>query len=374
MTTFTKQALERKPKKYNLKEVFKVVETFNFDRSCDIETIGPREATKHFILEGDWIKGTNNRYNVFMNDCRCAGCGLEGKYFLKERHANTDVWHLNLYGVKEDGSEVMFTKDHIVPKCKAGPDTLDNLQTMCYECNQTKGSLPQNIFMIRKQLEDGTYNILPESLKGKTIAFHPDLLTAVKSQFPSIYTRMMSACRPDMPSGWQASAYKTLSAVVSSDYHDPSGGRMVHLGWDYRGHKDHRVQTTLKAAELESLLALGNASIVGEAETEIPFFVKTPAEILSAGFDNLPSCPPPNSVPAWALAKESPQILEKSLTEVEKRGKSICTDCKYFSVANKVCSYEEVTKIDYVLGKKFIKYLDCKESNREGKCPRFYKI
>lgn len=39
------------------------------------------------------------------------------------------------------GSERHLTVDHVVPRCKGGPDTWDNLVTSCAPCNRKKGSL-----------------------------------------------------------------------------------------------------------------------------------------------------------------------------------------------------------------------------------------
>ena len=41
---------------------------------------------------------------------------------------------------KKYGKDVLFTKDHILPKYWGGRDHLDNLQTMCGPCNFEKGS------------------------------------------------------------------------------------------------------------------------------------------------------------------------------------------------------------------------------------------
>jgi len=36
--------------------------------------------------------------------------------------------------------DILMTKDHIVPVSLGGKDSLDNLQTMCYRCNRSKGN------------------------------------------------------------------------------------------------------------------------------------------------------------------------------------------------------------------------------------------
>lgn len=90
-------------------------------------------------LDGDLIKGNSQRYQVFFTKgLRCTCCGVEGKYFAKEKDKNARSYHLNLYGIDENGKEVLITKDHIIPKSKGGRDNLDNYQTMCIRCNQAK--------------------------------------------------------------------------------------------------------------------------------------------------------------------------------------------------------------------------------------------
>jgi hypothetical protein len=86
---------------------------------------------------------TSLRYQVFRQSHVCVRCGLPGAYFALEKsihEENARKWHLNLYGIGPDGREILFTKDHIIPVSKGGPDTLKNLQTMCEICNGEKGS------------------------------------------------------------------------------------------------------------------------------------------------------------------------------------------------------------------------------------------
>ena len=67
----------------------------------------------------------------------CIECGLIGSFFALEQ-VESDHYTglmLNLYG---EGN-ILFTKDHIVPKKLGGPNSLENYQTMCWPCNQAKG-------------------------------------------------------------------------------------------------------------------------------------------------------------------------------------------------------------------------------------------
>lgn len=94
------------------------------------------------------VKMGSARYRVFLNSgTTCVNCGLEAKYFALERHRNDKSraaktvyqYHFNLYGVGQQGQEVLFTKDHIKPVSKGGRNTLENFQTMCTYCNNAKG-------------------------------------------------------------------------------------------------------------------------------------------------------------------------------------------------------------------------------------------
>lgn len=92
-------------------------------------------------LDGDVIKGNSQRYQLFFTKgMKCVCCGIEGKYFAKEKHEKDKSYHLNLYGITDNGQEVLITKDHIIPKSKGGKDKLENYQTMCVICNKLKGN------------------------------------------------------------------------------------------------------------------------------------------------------------------------------------------------------------------------------------------
>ena len=49
---------------------------------------------------------------------------------------------------------LMMTKDHIIPKSLGGTDEESNIQTVCWVCNQLKGSLTHKQFLeYRKALK-----------------------------------------------------------------------------------------------------------------------------------------------------------------------------------------------------------------------------
>ena len=91
-------------------------------------------------FDGDLIYMNSMRYKNFkFHGIKCVKCGLEGKYFVKEKSKNNEPYHFNLYAINEQGHEILMTKDHIIPKAQGGKNRLSNYQTMCVKCNNKKG-------------------------------------------------------------------------------------------------------------------------------------------------------------------------------------------------------------------------------------------
>lgn len=93
-------------------------------------------------FDGDSIHMGSQRYRLFKKSVTCVQCGIAGTFFAKERsiYQPDAGYHFNLYGNRPDGSEVMMTKDHIIPKSKGGVNKMSNYQTMCAPCNERKGN------------------------------------------------------------------------------------------------------------------------------------------------------------------------------------------------------------------------------------------
>lgn len=123
--------LERK-NIYSIEEVREKVKDALFEKDRRLAKVD---------FDGDLIKGNSQRYQTFFTKgCKCVNCGIEGKYFAKEKHLKDKSFHLNLYAIDKNGDEVLMTKDHIIPKSKGGIDDLSNYQTMCERCNKEKGN------------------------------------------------------------------------------------------------------------------------------------------------------------------------------------------------------------------------------------------
>lgn len=102
------------------------------------ELKGKEEITK---IEGYKMKVDSDRYdNFYYHGYVCMNCGLKAQYAAIEKgESKNKLWHVNVYGVRPDGREILFTKDHIYPKSLGGFDAINNYQTMCACCNGAKG-------------------------------------------------------------------------------------------------------------------------------------------------------------------------------------------------------------------------------------------
>lgn len=123
---------------YSISEVRDTVKDHLFDKD------------KTYVeLDGDEVKANSQRYQTFFTKgTKCVCCGIEGKFFAKERQPGDGHYHMNLYATDEKGLEVLMTKDHIIPRSKGGANILSNYQPMCIICNKRKGN---SIEMIREE-------------------------------------------------------------------------------------------------------------------------------------------------------------------------------------------------------------------------------
>lgn len=128
------QTRERVDKKYSIEEVHSLFKQWEEEYG----SMYSRQKKRIKVdLDGYLVKTYSQRYEVFKNNTKCVVCGLEGTHYRLERQVGSNQYHFNLYGMR-NGEEILFTKDHILPKSKGGANSLSNYQTMCYDCNQEK--------------------------------------------------------------------------------------------------------------------------------------------------------------------------------------------------------------------------------------------
>jgi hypothetical protein len=98
---------------------------------------GKGKNPKDFVVQGVTysLRLTSIRYQVFQQSQTCAACGVIGTILMMDKHPWDKSPHFNLYHQRKDGSLVLMTKDHIVPKSHGGKNDLENLRTMCMPCN-----------------------------------------------------------------------------------------------------------------------------------------------------------------------------------------------------------------------------------------------
>lgn len=106
---------------------------------------------KKVLIDSELINMASDRYKLFFDNRKCVSCGLEGKYMAMERGDKDISYHFNMYGIDETGNEVLFTKDHTVPKSIGGKNNLSNYQTMCTRCNAKKNKISQKKSLHRKK-------------------------------------------------------------------------------------------------------------------------------------------------------------------------------------------------------------------------------
>lgn len=127
-------------KRYGIQEVFDMLG----EENLKVQRV--KHGTRGSIeVDGYLVKHQSLRYATFyQKGTTCVCCGKQGTHFKLDVERGVDPEstkrrHFNLYA--EDGT--LMTKDHILPKSLGGEDCVENLQTMCKDCNELKRSTPQ---------------------------------------------------------------------------------------------------------------------------------------------------------------------------------------------------------------------------------------
>lgn len=131
--------------------------------------IGAGKPSKAFVTgHGTFkVRMSGTRLECFRRNLQCVWCRRTGNVFLLQSHQKglpknmtlcfieNCPWcalhprrreaeevakpHFNLYHRGKNGSLLLMTQDHVIPRSKGGPDKIENLVTMCTQCNRHKG-------------------------------------------------------------------------------------------------------------------------------------------------------------------------------------------------------------------------------------------
>lgn len=124
------------------RQAYKRIGIFKLEEVLQFTEVVEKEYNGHMV------KMTSQRYRCFkLHGTKCVGCGIIGTFFALETqiyNSGNTRYHFNLYAIRKGGSEVLMTKDHIIPKSKGGSNHLSNLQPMCTNCNAAKNTVMQS--------------------------------------------------------------------------------------------------------------------------------------------------------------------------------------------------------------------------------------
>ena len=124
------------------KTVFHRVATYTFEEGMYVINHRKQKNLHGVEVEGLTDPQSTRIRMIANGQTTCVACGAKGNHFYIERHKKdlASKYSLNLYALQEDGSEVMMTWDHTIPKSLGGSNQLVNAQCMCQKCNANKGN------------------------------------------------------------------------------------------------------------------------------------------------------------------------------------------------------------------------------------------
>lgn len=90
-----------------------------------------------FDSEFGFIKPSRTVKVIHADEYKCVKCKKEAKYVTYQQSNDNGQIYIYFW-IKKPTSYVPLTKDHIHAKSLGGTDAYDNLQSLCYLCNQEK--------------------------------------------------------------------------------------------------------------------------------------------------------------------------------------------------------------------------------------------
>lgn len=105
-----------------------------------IENFKNRKFTAAFIDSPFGQLKPSRTVKVIQNDnYHCKSCNKPAEYVTYQRSKDNEQIYITFW-IKKPSMYVPLTKDHIEAKSLGGTDAYDNLQSLCYICNQEKAN------------------------------------------------------------------------------------------------------------------------------------------------------------------------------------------------------------------------------------------
>jgi len=96
---------------------------------------------------------TSLRLRVFLlKGTKCYICGTQATHFSIDKFrlkSQNEAPHMNMWGVNPDGTDLLFTHDHVLARGHGGKDKIENAETCCTTCNGHKAFV-ENMIKARR--------------------------------------------------------------------------------------------------------------------------------------------------------------------------------------------------------------------------------
>ncbi len=92
-----------------------------------------REIKKYVEIHGVRVKSSSTKHPFFKKSQTCWKCGLKASYFGIEKFKSEESYVFELYGLRPDGTEVLFTKGVGFPLINEGEKEIA-YKTTCNDC------------------------------------------------------------------------------------------------------------------------------------------------------------------------------------------------------------------------------------------------
>lgn len=142
---------------------------FSVEEILPLIGFGKPKVWLHTEIGSFQVRVSSSRLECFRRNQKCVTCHKVGNLFLLQSSepsksgiglncyiehcpwcslhprpikvfSKGDMPHLNMFHRTKDGGLILMTQDHIRPRSRGGSSKIENLQTMCRNCNQAKGN------------------------------------------------------------------------------------------------------------------------------------------------------------------------------------------------------------------------------------------